>query len=111
MSAIDLTTLAAVEPFLNLGAGNSDEALLSSLITAASQAGCPPLVPAQGSALRGLLDEQAQGNNTHAPCNGSDVDCFKRLDVMAIVVQVDKTLLNQGNQTIVGVWASTHAAP
>ena len=79
-------------------------------ITSATVAGCPHLSAAQGSALRNLLQEPAQGANTHVPCNGSDVDCFKRLDVMAIVVQVDKTLLNQGTQTIVGVWGSTHAA-
>src|SRR5487761_293652 len=38
MSAGDLTTLAAVETYLGLAAGNSDEARLSALITACSAA-------------------------------------------------------------------------
>jgi hypothetical protein len=29
---------------------------------------------------------------------------------MAIVVQVDKTLLNEGTNKVLAVWASTHAA-
>ena len=76
-----------------------------------SAAGCPHISATTATSLRGLLQEGSAGTNTHAPCNGSDVDCFKRLDVMAIVVQVDKTLLNQGSQTLVGVWGSTHATP
>ncbi|MBA3464096.1 MAG: DUF4331 family protein [Deltaproteobacteria bacterium] len=46
-----------------------------------------------------------------APCNATDIDCFKTLNVMAVVVQVDKTLVNATGNTIVGVWGSTHAAP
>lgn len=38
MAAIDLTTLAAVEQYLGVPSGNSDEPLLTALITAASQA-------------------------------------------------------------------------
>ena len=44
-----------------------------------------------------------------APCNATDIDCFKTLNVMAVVVQVDKTLVNATGNTIVGVWGSTHA--
>jgi uncharacterized protein DUF4331 len=80
-------------------------------VTAATAGGCPHITAAQGSGLRAALDEQAVGSaRTHAPCDGSDVDCFKKLDVMAIVLQVDKSLLNQGTNTLVKVWGSTHAA-
>jgi len=84
-------------------------AIAGGMITSASTAGCPHIDAATGSALRNLLTEQAVGSaRTHAPCNGSDVDCFKRLDVMAIVLQVDKSLLNQGTNSILGVWGSTN---
>jgi hypothetical protein len=74
-------------------------------------AGCPLIPPANGSGLRAVLDEPAVGSGaTHAPCSGSSADCFIDLDVMAIVVQVDKTLLNQGTNKLIGVWGSTHAA-
>jgi hypothetical protein len=85
-------------------------AVAGGAITSASVAGCPHITAAMGSGLRAILDEQAQGANTHAPCSGSAVDCFAALDVKAIVVQVDKTLLNQGTNKVVGVWGSTHAA-
>lgn len=43
------------------------------------------------------------------PCGAGTPDCFASLNVLAIVVQVDKTLLNDGANTSLGVWASTHA--
>lgn len=86
-------------------------AIMSGGITQFTPGGCPHLPATTAGALRGLLDEGPQGSATHAPCDGSATDCFKALDVMAIVVQVDKTLLNQGTNTVVGVWGSTHAAP
>jgi hypothetical protein len=46
-----------------------------------------------------------------APCNMTEIDCFKPLNVMAIVVQVDKTLVNEGSNTILAIWGATHAAP
>ena len=85
-------------------------AVAGGAITSATTAGCPHISAAMGAGLRATLDEQARGSNTHAPCSGSNVDCFKALDVMAIVVQVDKTLLNQGTNKTLGVWGSTHAA-
>jgi hypothetical protein len=74
-------------------------------------AGCPNLGAAQGSALRAMLSEGPRGNNTHVPCSGSSANCFEDLDVMAIVVQVDLTLLNEGTNKVLAVWGSTHAAP
>jgi Domain of unknown function (DUF4331) len=37
-------------------------------------------------------------------------DAFTAAKVMAIVLQVDRSLVNAGNNTAVAVWASTHAA-
>jgi hypothetical protein len=87
-------------------------------VGSADAAGCPTnaavLAGAAGSA-RAYLSEAAQGSNGHAPCNGSQTtgatqDCFQLLDVHAIVLQVDKSLLNTGTNTILGVWASTNSA-
>jgi len=73
-------------------------------------AGCPTIDAATGAALRAKLTEGAQGANTHAPCSGSSANCFQDLNVLAIVVQVDKSLLNEGSNKVLAVWGSTHAA-
>lgn len=73
-------------------------------------AGCPIIPAAIGGALRATLREGARGSATHAPCSGSSTNCFQDLDVMAIVVQVDKTLLNEGTNKVLAVWGSTHSA-
>lgn len=71
--------------------------------------GCPDALPAaEGSALRAQLQEGPTGANAHAPCNGTDTDCFLHFDVQSIVLQVDKSLLNVGAHSILGVWASTN---
>ncbi|MBV8761485.1 MAG: DUF4331 family protein [Deltaproteobacteria bacterium] len=88
-----------------------EAAVAGGQITSATVDGCPHITPPVATLLRGKLDEQAVGSAaTHPPCSGSDVDCFKRFDVMSIVVQVDKSLLNSGANTLVRVWGSTHAA-
>jgi hypothetical protein len=38
-------------------------------------------------------------------------DCFAGLNVQIVLVQLDKDLVNSGNNRAVGVWASTHRAP
>lgn len=43
------------------------------------------------------------------PCAVGATDCFATLNIIGIVVQVDKTLVNAGTNTSVGVWGSTHA--
>lgn len=72
---------------------------------------CPHLSAQQAGGVRATLQEGSAGSNTNFPCSGSDMDCFKRFDVRAIVVQVDKSLLNSNGNTLVKVWGSTHAAP
>lgn len=62
--------------------------------------GCPVLTPEQGAALRGLLtsgDDGAPASNT-----------FAGQSILALVVQVDKSLVNSGGP-VLGVSASTHA--
>lgn len=44
-------------------------------------------------------------------CPANQKDCFANANVLAIVVQVDKTLIVNDNEKMLGVWASTHAAP
>lgn len=82
--------------------------------SAANKDGCPDALPAaNASAIRGLLQEGAQGSNGHAPCNdpaNGSADCFLHFDVQSIVLQVDKSLLNVNTNTVLGVWASTNAA-
>lgn len=41
-------------------------------------------------------------------CGSADIDCFKSFNVMALVVQVDNTLVNEGTNVLVSVWGSTH---
>lgn len=80
-------------------------------ITGQTPQGCPHLLPTQAHAVQNTLHEGPTGAATNPPCSGSDMDCFKPFDVRAIVVQVDKSLLNSGSNTLVKVWGSTHAAP
>lgn len=80
-------------------------------------AGCPTNATALAGAAasaRAKLSEGAQLAAGHAPCNGSDTgaqaDCFLPLDVHSIVLQIDKSLLNAGTNTVIGVWGSTHSS-
>jgi len=58
-------------------------------------AGCPMAIdPAQALGLRKQL--------------ATGPDAFVDADVMAIVVQIDKSLVNTGTNTTVAVWGSTH---
>ena len=75
--------------------------------------GCPNnLTDLQVGGIRGLLTSQRPTDATQAlPCPSTTPDCFAALNVKGIVVQADKTLFNQGTNTFLMVWASTHAAP
>jgi len=76
-------------------------------------AGCPTSCPgdldcsATAATLRNLLSAPAGAND--APCAPGATDCFAALNIIGIVVQVDKTLVNAGTNTSIGVWGSTHA--
>src|SRR5262245_3626886 len=58
--------------------------------------------------LRGAIAAPAMTGNP-AMCPVGVNDCFVTLNVMAIVVQVDKTEVVSGMDKLVSVWASTHA--
>lgn len=66
-------------------------------------AGCPALTQGQSDALKGKLATTP----TPGGAPGTAVDFFKKLNGLAIVVQVDKTLVTKGGP-IVSVWGSTH---
>ncbi|MBL0215900.1 MAG: DUF4331 family protein [Myxococcales bacterium] len=77
--------------------------------------GCPNNLPSTGAlsiaTILGLLTTlQTTGAGSPA-CSTTNIDCFAAFNVMALVVQVDKTLVNATGNTIVGVWGSTHAKP
>ena len=84
-------------------------------------AGCPTKCGAAdvtqcgtaAAAIRGLLSGQ-RPVPTPAPvpaCPADNKDCFASLNVLAIVLQIDKTLFNTGSNTTLAVWGSTHATP
>jgi hypothetical protein len=75
--------------------------------------GCPNnLTDAQVGGIRTLLTtQQATDATAVPPCSATTPDCFAALNVKAIVVQVDKTLVNEGTNTLLAVWGSTHAKP
>lgn len=73
-------------------------------------AGCPAVDTDTATLLTDRLKEAVHVPNA-APCPANGTDCFADLNVMAIVLQVDKSLLNATGNTTLGVWASTHTAP
>jgi hypothetical protein len=44
------------------------------------------------------------------PCSQTSSDCFASLDVIAIVLQVNTSLLANSTNPVIGVWGSTHAS-
>jgi hypothetical protein len=72
-------------------------------------AGCLKVDATQAGGLRTLIRTKLAVDDPATPCDDTaDIDCFKNFNVRAIVVEVDKTLLNQGTNTLLSVWASTH---
>jgi hypothetical protein len=75
--------------------------------------GCPNnLTDVQvGGLVATLAAQQPADAAAVPPCSATVKDCFAGFNVMALVVQVDKTLVVNGTDTFLSVWASTHAAP
>lgn len=78
--------------------------------------GVCPQIGATSTVLQGKLSEGPQEALGHAPCNGTGTngtgttaDCFVNLNVMSIVIQVKKSALNIGSNTLLGVWGSTNS--
>jgi hypothetical protein len=94
--------------------------------TGTTEGECPPPAAANATDAAGCFKEAAVGSaradflrtviktkpsTTVIPgttCGSADADCFLQFNVMAIVVQIDKTELNQGSNHLVSVWASSH---
>lgn len=97
--------------FFNLGGFNN---AIDTVRTAASslefdEAGCPTV----DGDTSGLLVRQLSSNTTPDPSDPSmdtpATDDFAASNVLALVVQLDKTLVNSGGDTL-SIWASTHRA-
>lgn len=73
-------------------------------------AGCLQIDKPTGDAIRTAISTISATNDANTPCDDTaDIDCFISANVMAIVVQIDKTELLNGSDAILSVWASTHA--
>jgi hypothetical protein len=79
-------------------------------------AGCPYKIPyAQTSLIVADLSKAQAGPtggdplSTLGPCPANQKDCFAGRNVMAIVVEVDKTLIATDTKPLLAVWGSTHA--
>jgi hypothetical protein len=76
-------------------------------------AGCPH-IPGGAAAIAAQLSASQSGAahpSTLGPCPANQRDCFLNLNVRALVVQIDKSLLLSGSDRLLSVWASTHATP
>lgn len=73
-------------------------------------AGCPNNVAdATAMTLRNALKTpMPPAGACTATGNATSGDCFAAANVMAIVVQIDRSLVNTGTNTTVAVWGSTH---
>lgn len=79
-----------------------------SLTPALNAAGCPQLPAAALAAPVAALSAQNAASAITAPCSGTVKDCFASFNVMAIVLQIDTSLVVGTNNHLVSVWGSTH---
>lgn len=70
-------------------------------------AGCPSnLASATAQVLR---DDLSMASTTQqGVCAPNQIDCFQNFNTMAIVVQLDTSLLLSGSDHLISVWGSTH---
>lgn len=71
-------------------------------------AGCPDQIPNNTRAA--LVSTLSTAQTGVPPCPDGQLDCFATFNTMAIVVQVDKSLVLHGSDHLLSVWGSTHAA-
>lgn len=103
------TVVSAIETVC--GGGTTKAACPGVLATAGlNAAGCPTAFSnPEVAALGGLLDDQITAPaEIVGPCSTTTKDCFASANVMAIVIQLDKTLIVTADESLLGVWASTH---
>ena len=70
--------------------------------------GCLELTATQAATAQTLLGSTSVA--AVAPCPANQRDCFANFNVMAIVVQADKSLFLHDPDHLLSVWGSTHAA-
>lgn len=99
--------------FFNLSGFNTAvETVRGANLSNFDAAGCPDFNNGTTpNALRTQLQAVPDNTTVNGPCAQGERDCFLTFNVMAIVVQIDKTELLHGSDKLVSVWASTHAAP
>lgn len=95
--------------FFNLQGWRNATAALQAMSPVVNQANCPALTNPAASALRTTLST-AQ-TSVAAPCPAGQPDCYASANVMALVLQVDKSLLNAQGNTLLSVWGATHLEP
>ena len=71
-------------------------------------AGCPVIDAATANVLRTQLVTPPAAQV--GPCMAAQGDCFATFNVNSIVMQIDKTDLNVGSNTLLSVWGSTNMA-
>ena len=94
--------------FFNLAGFKTAQTLVENATLTADAAGCPAVPAATAGALRTTLSTASV--TAVPPCAANQIDCFATFNVMAIVVQIDKSLLLQGSDHLLSVWGSTHMA-
>jgi hypothetical protein len=70
-------------------------------------AGCPQITKAIGDNLRAAISTAP--TTASPPCAANQIDCFATANIMAIVIQIDKSEVVKGMDKLVTVWGSTHA--
>lgn len=91
------------------GGGTAPAACPGTLATVpgVNAAGCPALPSTSVTPLRAGL--AATIPTAVGPCPANQKDCFANANVMAIVVELDKSLIVTDEKKYVGVWGTTHA--
>jgi hypothetical protein len=94
--------------FFNLAGFKTAQTAVENATLPVDAAGCPTVPPATAAILRGALSTASAV--AVPPCAANQIDCFANFNVMAIVVQIDKSLLLQNTDHLLSVWGSTHMA-
>lgn len=96
--------------FFNLSGFRAMAVAVDNLVNPQTDASGCPLESTVSAALAKTLREDLTAATYPAasPCPANTADCFAALNVMAIVVQVDASLVNSGTNTFLAVWGSTH---
>jgi hypothetical protein len=94
--------------------GNGDCPTVLKNANMTDEAGCPEFTQPQVQPLVGMLTTPPPADvplGGSLSCPAGEADCFAGRNVMAIVVDLDKTLVTTDAKALLGVWGSTHATP